>query len=278
MQSIIRRKCPRCGSPSTKKHGDGRYLCLNCGRSFTPKTGTIMSSTKLEGKKLKLILSMIIRDCTIATICDCARVSSRTAYIWRMKVFEAVAKEQDSSMLSGRVWIDETYVQVNRRDLVMNGSFKLRGISVNQISIACAIDYHGNRIAYVSGKGHITSNQCRLIYSHHIKDGSTIIHDGIFSHERFIAERGFREEIHKSKTKGANEALGPINHLCAMVQRNMVQHIGEMRKYTQLYVSWVVFKSSMKDMSATEKVDYLAGICCASGVTFRVKDRYSLKK
>jgi hypothetical protein len=236
-----------------------------------------MSSAKLEGRKLRLILSMIIRDCTIGAICDCAGVSSRTAYIWRMKVFEAVAKEQDSSMLHGKVWIDETYVPVNGSDLVMNGALKLRGVSRNQISIACAVDCHGSRIAYVSGKGHITSSQCRSIYSAHIGDGSTVIHDGIFSHSRFIAERGLKEEVHKSRTKGANEALGPINHLCAMIQRNMVQHIGEMRKYTQLYVSWVVFKSSMKGMSASEKVDYLAGVCCASGITFRVKDRYGLK-
>jgi len=237
-----------------------------------------MSSAKLGGAELRLILSMIIRDCTIGAICDAAGVSSRTAYIWRMKVFEAVAKEQDSTMLSGKVWIDETYVPVNRRDLVMNGSLKLRGISRNQISIACAIDCHGNKVAYVSGKGHITSAECRKIYPAHIAGGSTVVHDGIFSHSKFIAERGLKEEIHKSKTEGANEALGPINHLCAMVQRNMVQHIGEMRRYTQLYVSWVVFKSSMKGMAAEEKVAYLAGICCASGVTFTVKDRYRLKK
>lgn len=133
---------------------------------------------------------------------------------------------------------------------------------------------HGNSIAYVSGSGHITSKECERIYSPHIKDGFTIVHDGIFSHSSFIADRKLKEEIHKSKTKGANEALGPINHLCAMIQRNMVEHIGADRKYTQLYLGWVIFKMSFKGMTMQEKVSYLEGICCASGVTFRVKDRY----
>jgi len=266
--------CPRCGSPSVKGHGRGRWICLSCGRTFTRLTGTVFASKKLAGRRFSLLLAMIIKDCTISAISECLGVTPRTAYIWRMKVFEAVSKEQDSTMLSGIVWIDETFVPVNSKDTVMKGAFKLRGVSRNQLSIACGTDMHGNSIAYVSGSGHITSKECERIYSPHIKDGFTIVHDGIFSHSSFIADRKLKEEIHKSKTKGANEALGPINHLCAMIQRNMVEHIGADRKYTQLYLGWVIFKMSFKGMTMQEKVSYLEGICCASGVTFRVKDRY----
>ena len=52
VNSIPIRRCPHCGSALFAKHGKGangiqRYMCLGCGRRFTPLTGTIFDSRKI---------------------------------------------------------------------------------------------------------------------------------------------------------------------------------------------------------------------------------------
>ena len=59
----------------------------------------------------------------------------------------------------------------------MNKGKKLRGISVNQLIIAVAVDSNHNHYGELIGRGHITSKQCIYSYGSHIKKGSHLIHE-----------------------------------------------------------------------------------------------------
>ena len=273
--------CPKCNSKQFIKFGkqaktnQQRYKCKICGTIFCNTTNTIMYKKKLRGILFRDLVLLIIDDTKIETICDILKISTRTAYIWRMKIYKCAQELVKNIVLSGKVWIDETFIPVNRRELIVSYTGKkYRGNSRNQIVVACGIDEDKNRYAEVIGKGHITSNQCISSYGKHIAKGSHIIHDGIFSHNILIKYLDATDEIYKSIGKESHKKLQPINTLCSMIKRNLVIHLGMNRDYLQLYLDWLCFKDSIDEENIEEKIDQLEAICFKTGASFKVKDRY----
>lgn len=272
-------RCPSCGVSHYVKTGltaqeKQRYKCLDCGRKFTALSNTIFHGQKLNDGKLRSLLALLLREATIEDMVELLGISSKTAYIWRIKVYKCLENYQKDIILSGNVWIDEFHIPINRKDLIMNKGKKLRGISVNQLIIAVAVDSNHNHYAELIGRGHITSKQCIDSYGSHIKKGSHLIHDGIFSHDKLIKDLELTEETWKSTVKASKKAMQPINSFCAQIERNFVKHIGGLSKYIQHYLNWIVFKNSLKWKPMEFKINILEEVCLKSGVTFKVKDRY----
>ena len=113
--------CPFCNKSNYKKYGKRkgkqRYLC-ECGKVFLETTKTIFSSTKLDEDTLRKLIILILDDTKIETIMDVLPISSRTAYMWRMKIFKVAGEMIKDTMLSNKVWIDEKLISVNKRYLV----------------------------------------------------------------------------------------------------------------------------------------------------------------
>ncbi|RRF94887.1 MAG: hypothetical protein DUD39_16335 [Coriobacteriaceae bacterium] len=85
----------------------------------------------------------------IAKICG---LNHKSAYEWRQRVFATVDGYQDCTILCGRVWIDETYI--NDTDLTHAfGQARKRGLFKRKLCIAVAIDAHKNAVAVVIGHG-----------------------------------------------------------------------------------------------------------------------------
>lgn len=194
---------PFCGDfifkKNGKREGKQRYKCLSCERIFLEATKTIFSSAKLNKETLRKLIILVIDDSKIETIMDVLSISSRTAYMWGMKIYKVAGQMIKETMLSNIVWIDEKLIPVNKRYLVTKANgLKYRGQSINQIVVACAIDNNGNEYAEIVGRGHISSKQCLSSYDKHIAPGSRIIHDGIFSYDKLIKELNATDEIWKS--------------------------------------------------------------------------------
>ena len=275
--------CPFCNSSIFKKNGKRnskqRYKCLSCRKIFLETTKTIFSSTKLDKDTLRKLIIMIIDDTKIETIMDVLSISSRTAYMWRMKIYKVAGQITKDAMLSNIVWLDEKLIPINKRYLVTKANgLKYRGQSINQIVVACAIDNNGNKYAEIVGRGHVSSKQCLNSYGKHIASGSHIIHDGIFSHDKLIKELNATDEIWKSVVKESKKHMQPINAFCAEVERNMVVHMGSRSENLQDYLNWIVFRSTIDADNIDEKVTQLESKCFQSKVTYRIKDRYNLKK
>ena len=275
--------CPFCNGADCIKYGTRngrqRYRCASCGRVFLDATGTIFSSAKLDRETLRRLIILIINDTKLKAVMDALSVSSRTAYMWRMKVYKAAGEIVKGTMLSGKVWIDEKLVRVNRRYLLVRpDGLRYRGQSKNQIVIACAVDADGNKYAEVVGRGHISSKQCIESYGRHIAPGSYIVHDGIFSHDRLLSHLGSSGEIWKSTARESKGYMQPINSFCAEIERNLVIHIGLRDENLQDYLNWVVFRSTINEDNIGLKVAELESKCFQNKVTYRIKDRYRRKK
>jgi len=64
-----------------------------------------------------------------------------TSKYWLEKLFLTLENSQNNVVLSGTVWLDETYYSLMLRDRIRDGSGKLlRGLSRNQICIGVATD------------------------------------------------------------------------------------------------------------------------------------------
>ncbi len=220
-------ECPFCGSGETVKRGEGRRLCKSCRRSFRASTSTVMSSMKLDRERFRKMANLMLNDVKLKAIIDSVGISTRTAYVWRMKIYGAAFEIQKKAMLSGKCWIDEALVPVNEGVCFrLEGGKKPRGVSRNQAVIACAVDSFGNRIAIEAGRGHITSAACIRTYGAHIKKGSLVVHDGIFSHDRLISFLKSPDEVYKSTTRESDPKLQPVNSFIAELQHFLRCHVG----------------------------------------------------
>lgn len=271
--------CPYCGVSSYKKYGKRngkqRYLC-SCGKIFLDTSGTIFSSTKLDKETLRRLIILIIDDTKIEAMKDVLGISTRTAYMWRMKIYKAVAPIIAKTKLYHMVWIDEKLITINRRMLkVKPDGLMYRGNSPNQIVVACAVDFYGNKYAEIIGRGHASIKQCINSYGKHINPGSHIIHDGLNSHRGLIEFLGSTDEIYRAKSKEAKRNMQPINSFCSEIERNLVVHIGSRTENLQDYLNWIVFKSTLNSENIDGKVDELVARCFQSRVKYRIKDRYN---
>ena len=92
-------RCPRCGhahvvSKGRDRDGGRRWLCRGCGRTFVASTSTVMSSMKLPREKFRAMANLMLNDVKLEAIIDSVGISSRTAYVWRMKIYAAVFEIQ----------------------------------------------------------------------------------------------------------------------------------------------------------------------------------------
>lgn len=92
-------KCPICGGHYYFKagktpQGKQRYKCLNCSGRFTSSSSSIFHSQKLDQKTLRRLLALIIRDLTVEDMVEILGLSTRTAYIWRIKVYKCLENYQ----------------------------------------------------------------------------------------------------------------------------------------------------------------------------------------
>ena len=270
-----KRICPRCGSGNVKANGSGRFLCRGCGRTFSSSTSTVMSSMKLARERFRRMANLMLNDVKLRAIMDSVGISSRTAYVWRMKVYTAAFEMQKGAMLSGKCWIDEALVPVNDGICFrFEGGKKPRGCSRNQAVIACAVDSNGNRIALEAGRGHIAAAACVRTYGSHIAKGTIVVHDGIFIHGRLIGFLGSEDEVYKSVTRASHPKLQPVISFISELKHFLRCHGGVRTEYLGIYAAWVAFKSSVREGEIDERIGLLESFCFQTKASFKVKDRY----
>ena len=234
-----------------------------------------MSSMKLARERFRRMANLMLNDVKLRAIMDSVGISSRTAYVWRMKVYTAAFEMQKGAMLSGKCWIDEALVPVNDGICFrFEGGKKPRGCSRNQAVIACAVDSNGNRIALEAGRGHIAAAACVRTYGSHIAKGTIVVHDGIFIHGRLIGFLGSEDEVYKSVTRASHPKLQPVISFISELKHFLRCHGGVRTEYLGIYAAWVAFKSSVREGEIDERIGLLESFCFQTKASFKVKDRY----
>lgn len=192
INSIEITNCRVCGSINIKKkgftkNGIQRYYCNNCKKFFNPLTNTIFENHKISISEWIEFLFNIFNYGSITLTSKVNKNGVNTSSYWLHKIFLILKNCQDTTILDGKVYIDEMFYKVIKSDIKLKNGKQLRGLSSNQYCIG--IGYDGkNIIAIVEGLGKTSSTKTKNTFLNHISENSTLIHDDEKSHHALLCD------------------------------------------------------------------------------------------
>lgn len=280
-----RAKCPFCGGPVVRagltRAGIQRYLCRACGKRSTPATGTIFEGGKLPVAAWADFVLQVLSFESVSAMTREDRRSGTTVPYWMAKLFAVLSGVQDGVVLSGRVWVDETYWPVAAADAVRKPDGSLpRGLSRNQMCIAVGVDGSGASVLVHEGLGKPSRGRTWGALGAHIAPGSLLVHDKEGSHAVLVERLGLSDERHDARLlKGVPDRLNPldpVNRACCMVQSFLGAHSGFDRADLQGYLD-VLWVATNPPSDKLEKVAFVLDRAMRCPKTLRFRDFYNVK-
>jgi len=276
-------KCPYCGGAEFIKRGltaSGvqRYICA-CKKAFVPTTGTIFDEHKISISEWIEYCLNLFRHVSINADSWNNKNAFTTSRYWLQKLFLTLEGIQDSIILSGTVWLDETYYTVRSEDIEYNedGS-KLRVVSKNQIRIGVATD-KVNTVFIVEGKGKPSQKKTFEIFSNRIAPNSMLIHDKEKAHKKLVKELALNSISHASKDlKGLldkDNPLYPVNRAHAIMKMFLNAHSGFNRDELQGYLNLFSLVTNPPD-EMLEKVERVIISAFNNPKTLRYREFYNV--
>jgi len=274
-------KCPFCGSLNFKKSGHTRsavqrYICV-CGKTFLPTTGTIFDEHRISISEWTDYCLNLFHHVSITADSWTNRNAFKTSRYWLQKLFLTLEGVQENTVLSGKVWFDETFYSVRAEDIVRkdNGD-KLKGLSTNQLCIGVATD-RKRSVLLLEGTGKPSQKRTLEAFENHIEPGSILIHDGDNSHNRLIKKLSLTSEAYLSKSlKGLpdNEnPMNPVNRVHAILKNFLNSHSGFKREDMQGYLNLFAFVTN-PPAELLEKVELVINLGFQNPKLLRYRDFY----
>ena len=287
VNSIEIENCPYCKSDKFviydhRKDGVKRLICKSCKRKFNPLTNTLFDSHKIPiSEWIEFIFHLLSYDSVLMSAYS-NRNDSHTGYYWLNKLFIAIKDIQKDVMLSGRIYIDETYLSVMPKDVIRKEGKKLRGLSRNKICIITAVDEHGHLLICAKGNGKPSKDKIKEVFENHIKKNSTIVHDGEKSHSILVEMYELKEEIHPTKeTKGLKDKdnpMEPVNGVHRKIKRFIKAHGGYNRNNMQDWLNVIYFMiKTEKEKSIENVIARLLKMIISTPKKLRYRD-YQIRK
>lgn len=283
INSFVPVHCPYCNSEQFVKRGftaNGvqRYLC-SCGQTFLPTTNTIFDNRKIAISEWMEYCLNLFRYVSINADSWNNKNAFTTSRYWLEKLFMTLANYQQNIVLSGMVWLDETYYPVinSQIDRKEDGS-KYRGLSHNQICIGAATDKE-NIVCYVEGTGKPSQRKTYDAFSNHISTGSTLIHDKEEAHKKLVLTLGLKNQEHLSKNlkglKDSENPMNPINRVHDSLKKFLNAHSGFNRDGIQDYLNLFVFVRNPPH-EPLEKVARIVNLAFGNPKSLRYRDQFGL--
>lgn len=277
--------CPYCGSEKfirrgLNTNGIQRYSC-SCGQRFLPTTHTIFDGRKISVSEWMEYCLNLFRYLSINADSWNNKNAFSTSQYWLRKLFLTLEDYQKSLILSGTVWLDETFYPViaSQIELKDDGS-KYRGLSRNQICIGVATDKR-NVVCFVEGFGQPTQRKSYQAFSEHIVRGSTLIHDKGVAHKKLTTELDLVSQEYSAKDlkglKDCDNPLTPVNDLHNMLKKFLNAHSGFSRVRLQDYLNMFAFLRN-PPIEPLEKVERLMVLAFQNPKMLRYRDQFGLKR
>ena len=281
---VIICNCRYCESENIKKNGFTknnlqRYYCNDCKCEFTPTTGTIFENHKISITEWIEFLLDIFYYGSTSLISRVNKNSMNTSNYWLHKVFLILKEWQKNIILEGRVYIDEMFYTVIKKDIKTKNGKKLRGISDNKYCIGIGYD-KSNIIAKVECLGKTTTDITTNTFKNHIVPESRLIHDDEKSHRKLVKDLKLIDESYKSTylkhLNDKNNPLRPINHQCDLIRQFLNTHSGFNRDDLQDYLNLYCFMNS-KPRNKLKKVELLLELALTTKVSLKYRDLFETK-
>ena len=277
------KECPYCASANSIRKGHDangvrRYRCLTCGQTYRPTTKTIFDSRKISISEWIEYCLNIFRYVSLNADSWNNRNALSTSKYWLEKLFLTLQGTQKDIVLSGTVWLDETYYSVIMRDRERdeNGNL-LRGLSRNQICIGVATDKK-HTVCFVEGFGKPNIKSSFETFKDHILPGSELIHDKESTHKKLVEELSLKSKVYASKDlKGLADSenpLDPVNRIHSLLKMFLNAHSGfnrdDLQGYLDLY-SFVINPPS----EPLEKVERIIEIAFNRPKSLKYRDQFN---
>lgn len=286
LNSIEPPACPYCDSTrytrwGTNSNGVNRYRCSDCGKCFTPITGTIFQDHKISISEWIEYTLNVIRYLSINADSWNNRNAFTTSRYWLEKLFMALEIYESRTLLDGTIWFDETYIPVRSDDLQhKEDGTKYHGISRNQMCIAVACTKETTMCRYI-GLGKPTSEGIYETFKDHIVSGSTIIHDKERAHNLLVKQLGLVSEAYDSRQlKALPDSANPlnrVNRVHALLKNFLYAHSGFDREKLQGFLDLFCFVSNPPS-NHLSKVELLLKCALNTRKTLKYRDFYNVKK
>lgn len=285
VNSYIPMQCPFCTSGKFKKSGRTssgvqRYMC-GCGKTFLPTTGTIFDGHRISISEWMEYCLNLFRHVSIAADSWNNKNAFTTSRYWLQKLFITLENVQDSVVLSGEVWLDETFYRVRSGNIVRkdNGD-ELRGLSQNQLCIGVATD-NTNTLFLVEGTGKPSQKKTAETFKNHIAPGSTLIHDKEAAHKKLVSDLSLVSiEYASSDLKGLpdkDNPMYPINRVHDILKKFLNAHSGFDRTNLQGFLNLFAFVSN-PPVDLLEKVEVVVEMGFRNPKLLRYRDLFSADK
>lgn len=167
--------CIHCGSKQYQLYGTyikkgekiQRYLCNECGLTFSPIQKTIISESKLSFISWMLFVNCLCHGKSVEETAQICNISTKSVQNNRLRLFYALKLLDDKINLRGKIVIDETYFLVSfkgnhseQKDFSMGRKPHKRGndhhspgLSKEHICVVCALDENDASVARIAGVG-----------------------------------------------------------------------------------------------------------------------------
>lgn len=284
LNSLNVRCCKYCGSTLFIKkgftsNGVQRYKCKDCDKYFT-----ILSNSLFENHKISILswieyLLNLFGYVSFRSTSRNSKIADSTTKYWLFKLFDILSNYQEDIILSGDVYIDETYYKVAKKDTIRKYDGTLKA---NENQYCIAIGYDFSKVLCISeGLGiHTSYKKTYDAFINHIAKGSTLIHDKERAHDILIESLKLKSKAYNSleckKLPDKDNPLQPINNQCNLLKQFLNSHRGFNRKYLQDYLNLYSFIHN-PPYNRLEKVEYLIECAVYSAKSIKYRDLMSKK-
>ena len=91
-------ECPYCGAKRFVKNGhgrsgDNRYLCRDCGRTFSVFTNAFTHNSRRNGSVWKRYVECMLKGYSLRMCAERCGITLRTALAWRHKILNALDEQ-----------------------------------------------------------------------------------------------------------------------------------------------------------------------------------------
>ncbi len=274
-------KCIYCKSINIRKYGKTkngiqRYFCNDCHKTFTPVIGTIFEDHKVSISEWIEFCLDIINYGSISIISRVNKNGLNTSIYWLHKLFLILDEYLNGIILSGNVYIDETFYSVVYSERSKKDGKFLRGLSNDKFCIGIGCDSK-NTLAILEGMGKPTIETTKVAFLTHIEKASTLIHDDEKSHKELVTKLELKDISYNSKKlknlKDEDNPLNPINRKCDLLKKFLYSHSGFDRNDLQNYLNLFCFISNPPH-NKLKKVEILLNLALNTKVTLKYRELF----
>lgn len=265
--------CIHCGAVHFIKNGkdakgNARYLCKECGKSFTALTNTALKGTHKDASTWKTYVENMLEGRSLAECAKRCDISVPTAHVWRHKILNALSEESFDHEYSGMLEMDEMFVRIsykgnhkNSKDFVMPRDPHKRGSDGHdpsnkaKVSVLCVVERGKRFSGVIPCRGFINQPLLQNLFDGRLSDESVVMTDGLRAYKNYLDTTNvqhiilprFGSNITKARVVGPYH-LNNVNALHSRFRGFLLPYKGVSTKFLNNYLGLFLWLENHKEI------------------------------